>query len=582
MADLMRVSGLSSGIDWEGMIEKLMELERRPVLMLQKRQSILEIKKNAWMDVNSRLKNLSDKLAALKETTTFLGKTAQSTDASIVGASAGTDAQPASYSVVVQQLATATRWQSSGDVAFVDSAVSMDKAGFGTPITAGTFSIAVDNGTSTTSWSITVDPAVDSLDALLNRIQTETGGVVTATYDVATDKITLDAGAGNTLILGTSNDSSNFLQATGLLDNASAGAQSVTGWNAGRINTGLLLGELNLRSALSSTGSFTINGKTVSWDQQTDTLAGVIDKINRSGAGVTASYDSLNDRVTIRANSTGPLNINISDDTGGLLAALGIDYQNDQPVLGQKARFTLNGVGYESADNEVESLIPGLTLTLEKVSADPVTVMVKQDVEAAKKAIQAFVDQYNSVMDFIAGKLDYGEIGKSSDDGDLAGDPTLMRLQSALRTLVAAPVPNLSGPYKKLADIGVSTSGKDAKLEVDTTKLEEALKTDPIAVQELFFEAYQDNGLAAILDREIDAWIRSGDGFIEAKSDSLQSSMDELEEQIEAMERRLELREQSLYRQFITMEQTLSRLQSQGNWLSSQLAGLNANWLKAD
>ena len=62
----MRLSGLASGVDMDGIIEGLMAIERRPLVLMQSRQQELEAQKNAWRDVNTRLKNLSDKFLSLK------------------------------------------------------------------------------------------------------------------------------------------------------------------------------------------------------------------------------------------------------------------------------------------------------------------------------------------------------------------------------------------------------------------------------------------------------------------------------------------------------------------------------------
>jgi flagellar hook-associated protein 2 len=44
---------------------------------------------------------------------------------------------------------------------------------------------------------------------------------------------------------------------------------------------------------------FTINNTKITIDTGVDTLAEVLEKINRSGAGVIASYDPIADRITL-------------------------------------------------------------------------------------------------------------------------------------------------------------------------------------------------------------------------------------------------------------------------------------------
>jgi len=46
----------------------------------------------------------------------------------------------------------------------------------------------------------------------------------------------------------------------------------------------------------SGNGAFTINGVSIGYNATSDTIGGLINRINKSGAGVTANYDSANDR----------------------------------------------------------------------------------------------------------------------------------------------------------------------------------------------------------------------------------------------------------------------------------------------
>jgi flagellar capping protein FliD len=74
-------------------------------------------------------------------------------------------------------------------------------------------------------------------------------------------------------------------------------------------------------------GTFTINGKTITiTDYTTTTVNDVLAKINASGAGVTASYDSVNDRFVLKANATGSsqtITIGSGSDTSNFLTMAG-------------------------------------------------------------------------------------------------------------------------------------------------------------------------------------------------------------------------------------------------------------------
>ena len=92
---------------------------------------------------------------------------------------------------------------------------------------------------------------------------------------------------------------------------------------------------------LDPSGSFTVNGVSIAW-QNTDTLTTIINRINSSTAGVVASYDSSNDRMTLSNANTGNQSISLADNapTGsGLLKALGVSAANQTvPTISGTAR----------------------------------------------------------------------------------------------------------------------------------------------------------------------------------------------------------------------------------------------------
>src|SRR5690606_27104233 len=94
------------GIDMDSIIEQLMAIERRPLVMMQQRQTALEAQKNAWRDINTRLKNLSDKFTALKLESTYVGRVTEISNESVLKATANSSAVMGTYEVEVVQLAT--------------------------------------------------------------------------------------------------------------------------------------------------------------------------------------------------------------------------------------------------------------------------------------------------------------------------------------------------------------------------------------------------------------------------------------------------------------------------------------------
>jgi flagellar hook-associated protein 2 len=126
---------------------------------------------------------------------------------------------------------TATSTGSIGGINVGATLNTANNAGFATAVTAGKFSI---NGV-----TFTVDPTANNLNNILQQINSSSAGVY-ATYDSANDRVLLTAKASGPqgITLGSSADTSNFLQAVGFLSNAtqpnqlSAGASVAVGKDA--------------------------------------------------------------------------------------------------------------------------------------------------------------------------------------------------------------------------------------------------------------------------------------------------------------------------------------------------------------
>ena len=131
-----------------------------------------------------------------------------------------------------------------------------------------------------------------------------------------------------------------------------------------------------LGTALGLTGSseFRINGTLITWDATTDTINTLVSRINSSGAGVLASFDSLTGRMSLQNRTTGATGITIDDNYGNgnydLTDALKLTTNGgnlDAPVtsLGQNARYSINGGAVQtSTSNTVTRAISGVTLNL--------------------------------------------------------------------------------------------------------------------------------------------------------------------------------------------------------------------------
>jgi flagellar hook-associated protein 2 len=320
-----------------------------------------------------------------------------------------------------------------------------------------------------------------------------------------------------------------------------------------------------------------------------DTGQDVADKINASpGAPAYAVWVkdpqgvAANDRLVLTRKETGEFTAQLSVTgaawTGTDVAKAGVDAAytiDDDPV-----------VKY-SKSNVVTAAIPGLELTLKGTGTTSVNVGAPApDADAVKAKVQAFVDQYNSTVDFIRGKLSEKSNPKATTEaearkGVLFNDTQLTGVLRQLRNMVSDKVTGLSGTVKSLAEIGVSTgsasggaSSADAiagKLTLDATKLTDALTNKRLDVKSFLTDSA--NGIATKLNAYLEPIARS-DGSVATRAKQTGDEISGIDKQLALMEDRLTAKSDRLRAQFAKMEAAMSASQTQGSWLSAQLSAL--------
>lgn len=301
--------------------------------------------------------------------------------------------------------------------------------------------------------------------------------------------LTITSTQGN-ISFGNGADTSNFLNATGLLTSASGATRASTS-SIARLSLSENLDQTSLNGGAPAAGDhfIKVNGVQIDYNAANDSLTDIINRMNASAANVTAKYDSLTDTIKIQDKATGALSLTVEDDgAGGNLAArLGLI---GAPVtMGQNAEYAIDGGPPQgSATNTIG--YNGVSLTLSALTAGtPVTVTVSQDAAAATTAVKEFITEFNNVMKAIdtATKADGSKTNNTS--GPLSGDASLRQLKSDLRSIVTGAGVNLPGQYTTLSQLGISFGavgsaiGTTNTLQLDEAKFKAALAADPTAVQ---------------------------------------------------------------------------------------------------
>ena len=574
----LAISGLASGFDWQSLVTQLVALERSPERLLQAQQNILGQQNIAFGGIKTELGVLQNAVTVLKDSTFFDSRTATPSDAARASATAAAGTTVGTYSFNVTQLASAAAWKgnttagrplSSYDISSQTedtSGLTLSAAPFAQTVTAGTFTV---NGK-----QITIG-ASDTLKSVFDQIKEATG--VTASYSKDSDKITLSGGSAITL--GSGADTSNFLQAAKLSTNSTATVASAAKLGSVQVKNTLdkanLGGTETITDGGSGTGGFTINGVSISFSATSDSLTKVIDRINSSSAGVIASYDSANNRLSLTNKTTGNLGISLQDDVGSnFLAATGLTSGAGGALSsGKDLLYTVNdGPQLSSRTNTItgdSSGISGLSVTA--LVEDSFTVAVAGDTAKIKTAITSFVDAYNKVQATINTEMasSTSATGKVTS-GTLAGDQDTTSLNARLRELMNSTVESLSGTLKRLDSLGFVSNGKDDSLSTtDLSGLDSALATNLSGLKDLFSNT--STGLAAQFNSFLDGTI--GDkGSIVTHQANLTTQSADIDTQISNMENQILIYQQQLTDGFVAMEVAQSQTNQQLAYLTKTFA----------
>lgn len=382
---------------------------------------------------------------------------------------------------------------------------------------------------------------------------------------------------------------------------------------------------------------FTLNGETIDLNAQ-DSIRSSITKINALAdkTGVTASYSSGDQAIVFTSkDAAGNINIaNLSNSTNVLRLAEGTvsEIQNDFPAgnpsgaSGNSAikaidgEVTINGTNLTLKNNQLN--YDGITFTIksEIPAGSQVTITKKTDVDAIFDNIKGFVDKYNETIQTLHDKLGekrYKDFAPLLDDqktdmkekeielwegkaksGLLQSDRIISSALDKLRTTIYSKVNDIDATkmntqFDSLSEIGITASSnykENGKLEINETKLREALENNIEEVSLLFSKKYDttkstnntannkaefaNSGIGWRLYDQLNETMKEISKTAGTSNDAvLSKSLSQLDTQIDSWQKRLEAKENYYWKQFTAMEQAIQKSNSQSGWLTQQMGG---------
>jgi flagellar hook-associated protein 2 len=558
------LSGLASGIDTSSVVDALMNVARQPQTALTHKKAQASARSTALGAIKAELNGIKGLADALRSPGLFANtQTVDSSDTSKITATRVSGSGTGGTQVLVSRLAS-----------------SQQRSYSYTPDSTNDTTIDFGGGK---TLSIAAGSTIDDVVGMIN------GSSASPVYAASVSDPNDPSGNTKLLVLSSKVPGSggDFSLASGsttaglseIAANAKAhgvvSAQQTFDYTADPVNPSTIaIGSTNVNIAAGAT------------------VDDVVSAINGASAGVTASKDS-NGRLVMTSNTAGAAG-NFSA-SGTQLSAYSSVAGADSTLTNLNAAYSVDGGPTRYAtSNIVTDAVPGLSLTLKAASADPVTITVGSpapDVDKIKQSVHDFVDSYNALMSDLNSRLTEKPVVPPTQDSDYLkgiffGDSLLSNIQDRLRNVVTSPIGS-SSSLNLLSQIGVSTGATtgggvvnqdsvDGKLVVDDDKLTSMLTTNPDGVKALLGATVGTDGFAQALDSALDPEVQSGGDF-DTLINQANSLVSDYAGQISDWDERLSAQQDRLKAQFSAMESAMAKSQSTQSWLTSQIAGLQAN-----
>jgi len=545
--------GISSGIDYNAIIQKLTSLTLSQNVQLNAQVATLNAANTELIKINNLIASVQTTLNDLSDPAIFHAYSATSSNPAEGSASITSGGTPVTgtYTILNSTQATATT--------ITNSPTAGHSINFGAnttlPLADSDAAVTPSNGTSSTGQgTVTINGVQVSYNAnsqsittiltnITNQVKAATGDAsFSATLSAVNGEVTISSG-NHPVTLGSPSDTGNLLQVLKL-----STAQVVNTATTGTVTGTSDVGGINQAAAFNSStnagyatavtgGTFTINGVAFTLNTANDNTASVLARINASNAGVIASYDATTNKITLTASATGPQSIVLgaAGDSSNFLSAAGLTAASGgTTVVGGQSSVEVQGPSgtintVYSNSNAVTTAIPGVTLNITNFSG-PYSVTVAPDTSQLVSALNTFVSTYNIAITEINNATEPPAVitpqpGSSTTPtsqavggGVLWSNSNIINVKNSLTNLVSGFFGSGTS-YNSLASIGLQLSsqftvlstssssgansttldnpvstqtlgGTDGTFQaLNTTTLLNALQANPSAVQDIFQNA---------------------------------------------------------------------------------------------
>ncbi len=565
-ANVVSAMGAGSGIDTKSLANSLVAAEKAPrETAINKNITKNESLVSGFSAVKFALNSLKTAFDDLKDKSDFKSINATNSNTSAFTATPTSGADTGSHSVIVSSLASAQR--NTGTVGFASSTT------------------AINSGS---AMSLSVDIA-----------QSSTGATGFAASSTA-----INGGAAMTLTMGgTAFPGANTVSIAAGADTPAGIVDAINnaglGVTAALVNTGDATApyKVVVTGAAGSASAFTITSSasaidfgttiqsastsTISIDAGSDTPAGVVAAVNKSGTGIRAQLVNTGDasapyKVVVNGASGKYNAFSISSSVSALNFATTLQTASN-------ASLTVDGIAVTSSSNTLTDAISGVTLNLLSTNSTAATVSLTNDTSAAKTKITALVTAYNDAMDLFD-ELTNSKSTLATYGGTMVGSSSINSIRTALRTMVTedSSTASTSGTLSALRDIGIEINSK-GRLTTNSVTLDLALNFDFTNTVTLLSGNQEnqasydsaDSGLAGDASKSLTTML-STTGTVATESANATTRISKYQDDLTALEDRMTMLLARYTKQFASMDSIVGQTRSTQTGLTSTFAGLMA------
>lgn len=405
----LAVGGLASGLDTQGIIEKLMDIERQPITLLQQREDAFQVKLSAYGEVKSALSEFQSAVNDLRYPSNFAASSSVSSNEGILTVTSSGSAALGNHSIIVSTLAQAHTIRSAAFTASTDV------------VGTGTISIQVGTG--------------DAVDVTINSDHETLSGIAAAinSADAGVTASVIDDGLGHTYLTMTSQESG--------ADNIIS--VNITNGGSGQLDSLYDGGEM-VTTRAAANGQLTVDGIDVERSSNTisDLISGVTldlhkaDNTETVGVDITRDTDTIKEKISAFVDAYNKLIDGLSSkqayggeegSSGALIgdSTLRSITRNLGSILGRQVGGTENGAStlfgigisidrYGKMQMDDTDVTDALATNI----SDVMTIFTS-DTETSQGIVTALADYLDMAMDPVDGMIATKEDGLQSSIDDL-------------------------------------------------------------------------------------------------------------------------------------------------------------------